>query len=87
MNDTLSKTVGIRNDERRNLPFFHECQGSGGEGTAVDGAGVGIHDLAGSAFEGVRAVAFEEAAEVSVGDHAEELASVCSGGGEDCGHA
>jgi len=39
------------------LPLFHERQGSGGEGGVIDGASVGVHDLAGTAFESVRAIA------------------------------
>ena len=50
-------TINTGNDERSDLPLFHESPGSGGQ---VDGARVGVHDLAGSALESVRAVAFEQ---------------------------
>lgn len=80
MYDTQYETINTGNDERSDLPLFHERQGGGGEGTTVDGARVRVHDLAGSALESVRAVAFEEAAEIAVGDHADKDASFEDGG-------
>ena len=74
------ETINTGNDERSDLPLFHERQGGGGEGAAVDGARVGVHDLAGSALESVGAVAFEQTAEVSVGDHADQGSGVQDGG-------
>ena len=71
MNDTQHEIINTGDDERSDLPFFHERQGGGGEGAAVDGARVGVHDLAGSALERVGAVAFEQTAEIAVGDHAD----------------
>ena len=79
MNDSERETINIGNDERSNLPLFHECQGFGGEGAAVDGARVGVHDLAGSSLESVGSVAFEETSEISVGDHAYQYARVEDG--------
>lgn len=84
--DAFGVAVGGCDDQRGDFSLFHEGESGGGEGSAVDGEGVWVHDFAGGALEGVRAVAFEEAAEVAVGDHAEELAGVCAGG-EDGGHA
>ncbi len=72
MYDTQREPVNIGNDERSDFPLFHERQGGGGEGAGVDGARVGVHDLAGGALEGVRAVAFEQTSEVAVGDHADQ---------------
>ncbi len=81
MNDSQYETGSIRNNERGDLPLFHERQGHGGEGVAVDGARVGVHDFGGSSFESVGPVAFEETAEISVGDHAQQ-----DTGFEDGGH-
>jgi hypothetical protein len=72
MNNTQRKTINAGDYKRSDLPLFHERQGGGGEGAAVDGAGVGVHDLAGCAFQSVRAVAFEQSSEVAIGDHADQ---------------
>jgi len=79
MNDSQCETGSIRDNERGDLPLFHERQGHGGEGVAVDGARVGVHDLAGSSLESVGSVAFEETSEISVGDHAYQYARVEDG--------
>jgi hypothetical protein len=68
MCDTQCETINTGNDERSDLPLFHESRGSG---AALDDARVGVHDLAGSALESVRAVAFEQTTEVAVGDYAD----------------
>jgi hypothetical protein len=75
MFDTQSDSINTRNDQRSDLPFFHERQGVGGEGAAVDGAGVADHDLAGSALESIGSAAFEQA-ELAVDDHAGQRAGV-----------
>ena len=69
-------------DEGGDLVLLHEGEGVGGEGLRGDGAGRGVHYFRGGFVEGVRAVAFEQAAEIAVGEDAEEF-----GAGEDGGHA
>jgi hypothetical protein len=71
MCDTQCETTNTRDNKRSDFPLFHEHQGGGGEGAAVDGAKEEIHDLVGNAVVNSRAVAFEQAAEVAIGDHAD----------------
>ena len=71
MCDTQCETINTGDNERSDLPLFHEHQAGGGEGSAVDGAKAEIHDLVGNAVVNSRAVAFEQAAEVAIGDHAD----------------
>lgn len=80
MYDALGLTGGIGDDERGDLFLFHEGERRGGEGAAIDGEGVGIHDLACGAVKCVGAVVLEEATEVTVRDHAEETAVLQDGG-------
>src|SRR5271170_2701058 len=83
MHDSFDVTRWRKDDERGDLSLFHQSEGRRGEGVGVDGEGLRVHDLAGCVFEGVGAVAFEQAAKVPVGDHAHEFA-VC---GQDGCHA
>jgi hypothetical protein len=70
MCDTHCNTINAGDDKRNDLPLFHEYQGGAGEGAAVDGAKVGVHDLTGSVLENSRFVAFEQAAGVASGTFA-----------------
>lgn len=83
MEDAFGCSVGRRDDQGGDLLFFHQGESRRGEGIGADGEWVRVHDFAGGVVEGGSAVAFEEAAEVAVGDHTEELA----GGTKDGGHA
>ena len=67
--DTQCKTFNTGDNERSDLPLFHEYQGGGGEGSAVDVAKSEIHDLVGNAALNWSAVAFEQA-EIAIADHA-----------------
>src|SRR5260370_156161 len=70
--DALGVSCRIDDDQRGDLPVFHEGEGGGGEGAGVDRERAGVHDLGGGVVEGAVAVALEETAEVAVGDHTEE---------------
>jgi hypothetical protein len=78
--DALDLAFEIDYDERGDFFCFHEGEGVGGECAAVDGDGTGVHDLAGGVVEGSIAVALEKAAEVAVGDHAQEFFFLENGG-------
>src|ERR1700733_6403 len=84
VDDSLRVAVGRGDDEGGDFLFFHEGEGRGGESTAGDGDRARVHDVAGGVFQGVRAVALEEATEIAVGDHAHEFAAF---GIDDNGHA
>jgi hypothetical protein len=71
MCDAQCETINTRDNKRSDLPLFREHQGAGGEGVAGDGAKEEIHDLVGNAVVHSRAVAFKQAAEVAIGDHAD----------------
>jgi len=60
-------------DEGGDFVLLHEGEGVGGEGFGRDGKGLWIHHFRGGFVEGVGAVAFEEAAEVTVREDAEQL--------------
>jgi hypothetical protein len=79
MDDTFNAPVGGYDDEGCDFFFFHEGKGRGCEGAAFDGERMCVHDVAGGVFEGVGAIAFEETAEIAVGDHADEMV-VCDDG-------
>jgi hypothetical protein len=66
MYDTQRETG---NDAQSDPPLFHESPG--GEGAAIDGARVEVHDLAGDATESGRPSAFEQSVNVTVGDYAD----------------
>ncbi len=74
MEDAEGFAAGGGDDERGDLAGLHDVEGFAGEGLGRDGDRVGVHDVGGGAGEGFVAVALEEAAEVAVGDHAEEFA-------------
>lgn len=82
VNDAFDATVCGNDDQRGYFFLFHQGERGGGKGATVDGNGVGIHDVGGGVFEGVAAIAFKQAAEVAVGDHAGE----CVVRREDSGH-
>ena len=67
-------------DEGGDFVALHEGEGFGGEGCGGDGVGDGIEDFDGGEVEGVGAGVLEEAAEVAVGEDAEELGVRLSGG-------
>ncbi len=70
VDNAFNLTAAPEHDERRDLLVFHQCEGRGGESAAFYGEGKRVHDLACVVFQCVRAVAFEQTAEIPVGDHA-----------------
>jgi len=71
MCDAQCETINTRDNERSDLPLFHEQQGCGGKGSAVDDVKAEIHDLVGNSVVSSRAVPFEQSSEVGIGDHAD----------------
>ena len=69
MDDIQCNIVNTGNNERSDLPLDDERHDSG-EGAAVDGEKMEVHELAGSAVENAGGVTFEQTVEVAVGDHA-----------------
>src|ERR1700722_20988459 len=84
VDDSLGVSVWRGDDEGGDFLFFHEGEGRGGENTTADGDRVRVQDVAGGVFQGVPAVALEEATEIAVGEHAPEFAAF---GLDDNGHA
>jgi hypothetical protein len=66
MCDTQCETINTRDNKRSDLPLFREHQGVAGDGAKSE-----IHNLVGNAIVISRAVAFEQAAEVAIRDHAD----------------
>jgi len=94
VDDTFDEAL-VDDDQGGDFLFFHLDKGGGGEGAGGDGLGGAVHDVAGSAVEGVGADALEQAAEIAVGDDAGEgeagglsrFLRGLGGGLEDGGHA
>ena len=82
MEDAFDLAGGFDDDEGGNAAGLHEGEGGGGEGAGGDGDRGGIHDVGGGEREGVGAGALEHAAEVAVGDDAEEPVVAAENGGE-----
>ena len=66
MDDAFNQALSIDHDQRRNLHFFHHAECANGEFVRGDGAGMGVHGVAGGLFQGFGSVALEQAAQVSV---------------------
>ncbi len=68
--------IGRDRDHRGDLAPLHQAERLGGWGIGWDGDRVRVHDLARPPRVGVRAIPFEQPAEVAVGDDAGQLATI-----------
>jgi len=71
---------GFEDDEGGDFLFFEQGQSASGEFGGGDGPGAGMEGLAGGQGECRAAFALEQAAEVAVGDDAEQAAVLLDGG-------
>ena len=73
MDDTLDLAGGSGDEEGGDGAGFHEGEGVDGGAFSGDGVWVVIHDVGCGEGQGVGALAAEHAAEIAVGDDAEEM--------------
>src|SRR6266540_6345741 len=73
--------VFVQDEERGDLPFFHAGEGGRSELVGADRAGIGVEAVSGGSGEELW-VSFDETAQVSVGDDANEPPGAVDNGRE-----